>query len=313
MSTGTGISLDTAAIMSSVLAGILYGFSVLMFICTIWTFIYKRRIQDVNRPIAMVATLMFVLSTAHMVVVIIRTEDGLVKYRDTFPGGPTAFFADVSQVTFVVKSTIYTLQTLLGDGVVIYRCYVVWRSVRIIILPCMMWCGTAMLGVCWLYNYSQAGSNSGSVFTEETGRWVTVFLVFTLVTNFFTTGLLAYRIWMIERSVSAIRSTKGRMPILWVLVDAALLYSATLCSLLICVARSNNGLFVIGDMLVMIISITFYMVFIRITISKNTQDYLSTMRGGPSEVERRISLQFPIQPLQAYRQNDKSFHLTAHK
>lgn len=78
-----------------------------------------------------------------MVVVIIRTEDGLVKYRDTFPGGPVAFFADVSQETFVVKCAIYVLQTLLGDGVMIYRCYVVWKSVRIIILPCVMWCGVA--------------------------------------------------------------------------------------------------------------------------------------------------------------------------
>jgi FtsH-binding integral membrane protein len=31
---------------------------------TIWTFTYKRHIQDINRPIAVVATLLFVLSTA---------------------------------------------------------------------------------------------------------------------------------------------------------------------------------------------------------------------------------------------------------
>lgn len=86
-STGFGSPLDTVAIMSLMLTSILYGFSVLMFMGTIWTFTYIQRIQDVNRPIAAVATLMFLLSTVHMVVVIIRTEDGLVKYRDTFPGG----------------------------------------------------------------------------------------------------------------------------------------------------------------------------------------------------------------------------------
>jgi hypothetical protein len=42
-----------------------------------------------------------------------------VKYRDTYPGGPVAFFADVTQNTFVIKNAIYTLQTLLGDGVVV--------------------------------------------------------------------------------------------------------------------------------------------------------------------------------------------------
>jgi hypothetical protein len=54
-----------------------------------------------------------------MVVGIIRIEDGLVKYRDTFPGGPAAFFADASQETWVVKNAIIILQTLLGDGVVV--------------------------------------------------------------------------------------------------------------------------------------------------------------------------------------------------
>jgi len=53
-----------------------------------------------------------------MVVDIVRTDEGLVKYRYTFPGGPLAFFADISQYTYVVKNAIYTLQTLVGDGVV---------------------------------------------------------------------------------------------------------------------------------------------------------------------------------------------------
>ena len=42
-------------------------------------------------------------------------------YRGTFHGGPVAFFEDVSQNTFVVKSIIYTFQTLLGDGVMVGR------------------------------------------------------------------------------------------------------------------------------------------------------------------------------------------------
>jgi hypothetical protein len=101
-----------------------------------------------------------------VVVDIIRLEDGLVKYRDTFPKGPAAFFADVTQETYVAKNAIYILQTLLADGVVvgsnfvcqleillaywnvisekkIYRCYVVWQSITVIILPSMLWCSAA--------------------------------------------------------------------------------------------------------------------------------------------------------------------------
>lgn len=55
----------------------------------------------------------------HVVVSIIRVEDGLVKDRDTYPGGPAAFFADISQETYVIKHALYILQTLLADGVVV--------------------------------------------------------------------------------------------------------------------------------------------------------------------------------------------------
>jgi hypothetical protein len=59
-----------------------------------------------------------------MIVDIIRIEQGLVTYRNTFPGGPAAFFADVTQVTFVVKNIIYTMQTMIGDGIVVRTIFI---------------------------------------------------------------------------------------------------------------------------------------------------------------------------------------------
>lgn len=59
----------------------------------------------------------------HMVIDIIRTYEGLVQYRNTFqPDGPISYFSDVSQWSFVYKNLIYTLQTLVGDGVVVRCC-----------------------------------------------------------------------------------------------------------------------------------------------------------------------------------------------
>ncbi|KAG2052716.1 hypothetical protein BDR06DRAFT_887387 [Suillus hirtellus] len=304
-----GIPMDAAAIMSTVLEGILYGFSVLMCLGTIWTFTYKRHMQDVNRPIAVVATLLFVLSTAHIVVDIIHLEHGLVKYRDTFPGGPVAFFADVTQVTFVIKNAIYTLQTLLGDGVVIYRCYVVWQSAWVIIIPCMMWCGVAASGVCSVYYFSQASMvEVQNFFAAKIGHWVAAFLSSTLATNMLSTGLLAYRIWTIERKVSAVCTTKRKVPILRVLIDAAVLYSAALGSSIICFGLWNDGLYVMGDLIVPIISITFYMIFIRVATSQSNRHYPSTAHRETTETERRKLQQHPLQPL-IHRPNDSKFSL----
>ncbi|KAG2144649.1 uncharacterized protein EDB93DRAFT_526896 [Suillus bovinus] len=305
----SGIPLDTAAIMSLVLEGILYGFSVLMFVGTIWIIAYKRREREVNRIAVAVATLLFLLSTAHMAVGIIRIEEGLVKHRDTFPGGPAAWLANTYEETWIIKDTILVLQTLLGDGVVIYRCYIVWQSVWIIVIPCTMWCGVAAFGVITLYDFSQASSND-DVFTNKIGHLVATFMILTLATNLISSGLLAYRIWVSERNVSGIRATKRKIPLLRVFIDAAILYSAALCSALICLVLSNNGLYVMADLNIPIISIAFYMVFIRITSSRHNQDYISTVLGGTSRIERRNSQQHPMQSLHdMYRQNDTASFL----
>jgi hypothetical protein len=106
-----------------------------MFMATIWTLTYKQRLRDINCPITVVAVALLVLSTAvsfsshiyhhllkspkYMVVDIVRTENGFVKYRDTFPGGPAAYFGDVTQPLYVTKYSLLTLQTMVGDGVLV--------------------------------------------------------------------------------------------------------------------------------------------------------------------------------------------------
>ncbi|KAG1842278.1 hypothetical protein DFJ58DRAFT_806824 [Suillus subalutaceus] len=261
MTFGKGIPLDSAAIMSIVLESILYGFSVLMFIGTIWALTYKRHMRDVNRPIAAVAVLLFTLSTAHMVIDIIRTEEGLIQYRDELPGRPDAFFADISRGTFVINNAIVVLQTLLGDGVVIYRCYVVWQTIWVIILPSMLWCGVAVTGGYSIYSFSHTTSTSGHIFSKATQQWISAFSGLTIATNLLSSGLLAYRIWEIERNVANRCTTK-----------------ITTTSIL--------------RVLTPIISIVFYMIIIRIAMGKNHK----SMTG--SETDRGNLRHYPLKPLQ---------------
>ncbi|KAG1744857.1 hypothetical protein EDB19DRAFT_502209 [Suillus lakei] len=292
---------DNSALMSAALESILYGFSVLMFIGTIWALTYKRRMQDVNRLIAVVAILLLLVSTVHMVVAIVRIENGLVKYRNTWPGGPVAFFTDVTEETYVIKHALYIFQTVLADGVLIYRCYVLWQSVRIIILPTLLWCSIIVTGIRAVYGNSQATANPGDVFAVDVEKWIIAFIVSTLATNLLCSGLLVYRIWKIERHVSKVRATTSTtMPIVRVLVDAAVLYSVMLFGFLICFLTASSGESVLSDMVVPIISITFYMVLIRITI--NSRHYLSTAgaRRTTEVMEQGNVQQYPLKPLEVH-------------
>ncbi|KAH7926567.1 hypothetical protein BV22DRAFT_341940 [Leucogyrophana mollusca] len=269
----SGIPADTAAIVSTTLEGVLYGFSVLMFIGTTWALTRKRRRSEVNWAMVVVACLLLVLSTAvfpqHMIIDIIWLYEGMVQFRDTFPGGPVMFFSDVAQWGFVYKNLMYNLQTLLGDGVVIYRCYIVWQSILIVVVPMIMWCSVAITGFGCVYTLSKATTTAGNIFAKETGTWITAFFATTLATNLLSTTLLAYRIWSVSRSTAYLRDKQSSLvPVLRIILDAGLLYSVTLLTALLCFVSQNRGHYVVLDMIMPIISIAFYMVIIRITISK---------------------------------------------
>jgi len=264
------IPLDKAAIVSTVLEGILYGFSLLMFCATFWSLTHGRITSEINKLMFSVALLLLFLSTTHMVIDVIRIEQGLVVQRNSFPGGPSAFFADVTQSTFISKNSVYTLQTLLGDGVLIYRCYKVWQSFWVIVLPCLLWCSVAATGVGTVYTLSQATSTAEDIFAPVTYRWVTSFYATTLATNLLSTTLLAFRIWSIDRQVSHIRSTIGPLrPVLRVVRDSGLLYSVALVAALSTFAAQSTAQYVVLDMVMPIISIAFYMVIIHVQIARS--------------------------------------------
>ncbi|KAJ7771575.1 hypothetical protein B0H16DRAFT_1673074 [Mycena metata] len=259
---------DKAGLLSTVLESLLYGFSLLMFIGTMWTLLRR---SEVNRPMVVVACLLFCLSTIHLGVDINRLNTGLILYRDA-PGGPQAFFANPSQTSFVFKNAVYSFQTVLGDGVVIYRCYMVWRSIWACVLPSILWLGVAVTATGSVYTCTRPSTDSADIYVRELGRWITAFYSTTLACNLTATSILSYRLWTVNRSIQRSRIGRGvTMPVLLVVMDAGALYSVTLLAALICFVLQSNGQYVVLDMVTPIISIAFYMVILRIGVSQNNR------------------------------------------
>ncbi|KAF7294682.1 hypothetical protein MIND_01005200 [Mycena indigotica] len=264
------ISPDKAGLLSTVLESILYGFSVLMFILTMWVLIRGRGKSKINIPMVVVSMLLFILSTIHIGVDINRLNSGFIVYRDSFPGGPAAWFANPSEKSFVFKNAVYTLQTVLGDGVVIFRCYKVWQSFWIIVIPCILWCGVAIAGSGSVYTCTTPLADPTSIYALQLGRWIKAFYSTTLACNFTATALLSYKLWSINKQVAATRVGRGVvLPVLLIVIDAGVLYSVTLVAALTCFALNSNGQYVVLDMVTPIISIAFYLVILRIGVARS--------------------------------------------
>lgn len=262
-SVAKGPPLDTAAIFSTTIEGILYGVSLLMFGLTVWVLVRNKRFSQVNYKMLVASLLLFIFSTIHIAVDINRIYIGFIKNTDH-----VKYFEDVSQETFVFKNAIYSFQTAVGDGVVLFRAYTVWKSVWIIILPLIVYCGVIAASIGSVYTVSLTTPNSSNIFFQTTGRWITSFYASTFACNLLATALLAFRLWWIERKVTHFKQNgRGTLrPILMIVIDSGLLYSISLFSALMCFVTKNNAQFIVLDFITPIISISFYGVILRVAL-----------------------------------------------
>jgi len=262
----SGPSYGAVAVFSTTFEGILYGFSFLMFVLTIWVITTNYGLSTWHHKAMFVAAgLLFVISTIHMAVNIDHLYEGFVRHSNE----PSQYLANVSTRTFVFKDVAYVAQILVGDAVVIFRAYVVWQSFKIILLPIALYVALIVSSFGSIYTLASAKPPQAyDIFQDSTGIWIKLHLAATLTCNFISTCLLAYRLWIIERSVAELRSNpqNSLMPILRVVIDSGLLYSFTLISALICFATESRAEYLVYDIVTPIISISFYAVILRVSI-----------------------------------------------
>ncbi|KAK0479178.1 hypothetical protein IW261DRAFT_1564539 [Armillaria novae-zelandiae] len=302
-----GISMIAISIVALALEGILYGLSLLMFSKTVYVLVRRRRrdleSRGVSTKMILTACAFGALSTAHMIVDVHHVLSAFIYKNNFLEGGPSAYFSDVSEVGFLLKVSIYSVQTALADAIVMYRCYVVWGSLWAVLIPSIGWSSLVACAVGTIYNCS-LGHQQG-VFGHEIEQWMQVFFVSTLATNITATGLLGYRIWSIDRNTVSHRHGKGNlMPPLQIIIDAGILYSVSLLVAIGCYAAESNGLFVVLDMISPIISVTFYMIIIRIYMAARSQAKAKKVTRHSTGVQRSPSPwrkdDFVIRPLQVH-------------
>ncbi|KAK7038440.1 hypothetical protein R3P38DRAFT_2615603 [Favolaschia claudopus] len=260
------LTRDKAELFSTVFEGICYGFSLLMFVITLWVLLRDCSPKQINKPIVVIACLLFILSTIHLAIDIDRLNLGFFVYRDTYPGGSIEWFANPALPLWIVKISVYSLQTALGDGVVIYRCYQVWRSIWIAAFLSLLWIFVAVTAAGSIYTASRAPADPTNHFAGILPDWITTFIVSTWTCNLTATLLLAFKLWRVTRATRhhRIGPPNPLSSLLILVIDAGALYSTALMIVLIFYVLHLDAAFLVLNAMVPIISISFHMIFLRI-------------------------------------------------
>ncbi|TFY82862.1 hypothetical protein EWM64_g1144 [Hericium alpestre] len=228
------IPLDKAELLAIFLETLVYGMFLSLYIMLLLVLLRLGPAGRAKRRTMLpVGTILFVLATAHLVIDFVRILDGFV-YE---PGGPMVYFSNIAHPLFTAKTVLYVTQTLIGDGVMIWRCYMVYnKKLWVIAVPGIVLLVNACAGYLVCYELSHA--THGTTVFQTAASWIATFFSLTMAINVSCTAVIALRIYM---SGSLSGSIHSLMPALIAIVESGALYSSGVMGLLIAYCRNSNG------------------------------------------------------------------------
>ncbi|KAH9841019.1 uncharacterized protein C8Q71DRAFT_701398, partial [Rhodofomes roseus] len=265
-------------------------FSVLFFICVDILVRRRKRRAALNKPMLGTAIAMYLLSTAHMIVDLVRVIQAFIDA----PEGALDYYGEIWTWLSIFKQALYGTNNIIADSVVIYRCYVVWGfSIKIIIIPVIMLIATSVCAYTAVYNFSQV-TPGGTVFAQNIVPWGTALFSLSLATNVTVTTLIAVRIWWLARQTSTALSDRHLIKYrraIAIIIESGSIYSACIMTLLILYCRDTNAQYIVYDSLSQIMGIVPTLIIVRVGLGITTEDVgtfvASTFRAAPLESHPR--------------------------
>ncbi|TFY51693.1 hypothetical protein EVG20_g10879, partial [Dentipellis fragilis] len=224
------LALDRVTLGSLFTECILYGISMTMGAVTALVLIRAHSAGGrAHNTLLLTLFLMLILATSHVALSFAQAFVGFIVMRDA-PGGPLAYFSRLSGSVLVAKTALYPFQTLLGDIVYIWRCYVIWgRNKKVIIVPVMTLLASF---VCACIIEKDLAHSLQGVFGSP-NDWVISGFALLLGTAIYCNVAIICRIWLTDRS--------NRSHILIVIIEAGLLYTSSLVTFLVFYLTKSTG------------------------------------------------------------------------
>ncbi|KAJ6526929.1 hypothetical protein DFH09DRAFT_164755 [Mycena vulgaris] len=176
-------------------ATFLYGIYLVLF-CRCMYIFYRGKNQ---LALLVSAIIMFALSTATVIIFLLQ---GATAYGNAGPA--LGLQLDKLQTAGAI---VYVTNNLMADALLIYRCYIIWNTVWITVVPLLLLVATMILG------YSIQ---------------LPLFFILSLSMNLFVPALVAGRLWWVIRRIRGpsgeVTRRKGRNAMI-IILESGLIYS----------------------------------------------------------------------------------------
>ncbi|KAJ6612622.1 hypothetical protein B0H10DRAFT_2222970 [Mycena sp. CBHHK59/15] len=181
---------------------------------------------------------MYTLSTVHVACRWVLVKEAFIDHADT-PTSTLIYLVQSPLWLTVLAAVTLTVNTLVADCVLIWRCWIVWnQDWKIVLLPLLCTLAGAGLG------FRSVAEQAAYVINPNLDRnsfvdFATPYFALSLVTTALATILIITRI--VTLTESATRKSRGYGCVIEVVVESALLYSVTLIVFLPFLVRASDN------------------------------------------------------------------------
>ncbi|KDR83251.1 hypothetical protein GALMADRAFT_134735 [Galerina marginata CBS 339.88] len=231
-----------------------------------WTL---RRRKEVKWPMLAATLLLFSFSFTNL---ILQLRGTLVALRTSVRENKI-IGVDIPKPAWVslVLCTNANLSILIGDLVMIHRCWVIYnKSRRIVVLPILLWLGGVALTALQAYWQIVKGQHILNAWqpinsTVGPGTILAPFWGTTILLNAYTSGFIIYRIWSASKSASKYGASTPQIRfVMQVLIESGVLYLATTTAHFIVWWTPNSfAILLVSSSNLQIIGIAFNLIFMR--------------------------------------------------
>ncbi|KAJ7080456.1 hypothetical protein C8R44DRAFT_722746 [Mycena epipterygia] len=209
-----------------------------------------------------------------------------IEHRDV-DGGPVAFFAENIAAWYNTFGTAADVTAnVLGDGLMLYRCYVFWGSTSMwaVLFPALLFLASTSMGIVMTI---QSGIPGGDLFHGTAVNFVIPWLVLTITFNVLITSMIAIRLFAVRRRISSVLGKERAgvyTGVIAILVESALPFTLLGIGYLVTFIRNDPEELAFADIWGCFVSLSPQAIILRVAMgsgwSKNTLTQYGTNSGA---------------------------------
>ncbi|KAF7344824.1 hypothetical protein MVEN_01643700 [Mycena venus] len=209
-----------------------------LFFVTMYATVFKRKVHKQSLGILLALLAMYIFSTTHVINGWVLTRNAFIVHGDTALSTVLYLIKPPLSMT-VLGPVVFTLNTLVADCVLIWRCWIIWdRNWWIVAVPLGCTVAGAGLGFKSIQELAAYALNQN----PDHNKFIDfqpLYFALSLVTTCLATLLIILRI--ITLSDQPTRKSRGYNLVIEIIVESALLYSVAMAVYLPLLVRPSSN------------------------------------------------------------------------